>query len=176
MSALIKPPLRVWSRSVRVDVACRGESDVSVSPFCSRSALQELRDVLNKQLWVLVLRTMIAVGVQNELRVGQVLLEDERVHRIDEHVVAAVYYERRLSDLLQVSIGIFRRSAPFLQRSQLCRSDLFVWQRIAVFLAHPLSLKILPSRRLTPLRWSKKGPKPDLIGRVVLCSEDLLSL
>jgi hypothetical protein len=27
--------------------------------------LQELRDVLNKQLWVLVLRTMIAVGVQN---------------------------------------------------------------------------------------------------------------
>jgi hypothetical protein len=31
--------------------------------------------VLNKQLWVLVLRTMIAVGVQNELRVRQVLLE-----------------------------------------------------------------------------------------------------
>jgi len=31
------------------------------------SALQELRGMLNKQLWVLVLRTMIAVGVQNEL-------------------------------------------------------------------------------------------------------------
>ena len=36
--------------------------------------------MLNKQLWVLVLRTMIAVRVQNELPVRQVLLEDERVH------------------------------------------------------------------------------------------------
>jgi hypothetical protein len=42
---------------------------------CSCSTLQELRDVLNKQFWVLVLRAMIAVGVQNELRVRQVLLE-----------------------------------------------------------------------------------------------------
>ena len=70
--------------------------------------------MLNKQLWVLVLRAVIGVGVQNELRVRQVLLEDERVHRINDHVVAAVHYERGLSDLLQVSIGIFRRSAPFL--------------------------------------------------------------
>jgi hypothetical protein len=70
--------------------------------------------MLNKQLRVLVLRTMIAVGVQNELRVRPVLLEDERVHRINDHVVAAFHHERGLSDLLQVSIGIFRRSAPFL--------------------------------------------------------------
>src|SRR6266404_7042243 len=77
------------------------------SPPRLMSALQELRGMLNKQLWVLVLRTMIAVGVQNELRVRQVLLQDERVRRIDEHVVAAVHHERRLSDLLQVSKGIF---------------------------------------------------------------------
>jgi len=31
--------------------------------------------MLNKQLWVLVLRTMITVGVQDELRVQQVLLQ-----------------------------------------------------------------------------------------------------
>jgi hypothetical protein len=48
------------------------------------------------------------------LRFRQVLLEDERVHRINDDVVAAVHHERGLSDLLQVSIGIFRRSAPFL--------------------------------------------------------------
>src|SRR5271169_3341087 len=36
---------------------------VSVSPLCS--ALQELRDVLNKQLWVLVLRAMVGVGVDD---------------------------------------------------------------------------------------------------------------
>jgi hypothetical protein len=73
--------------------------------------------VLNKQIWVLVLRTMIAVGIQNELRVRQVLLKDERVHGIDEHVVTAVHHQRRLSDLLQVSIGIFRGVAPFLECS-----------------------------------------------------------
>jgi len=87
------------------------------SPLLLMSALQELRGMLNKQLWVLVLRTMITVGVQDELRVQQVLLQYERVHRIDEHVVAAVDHECRLSDLLQVGVGIFRRSAPFLQCS-----------------------------------------------------------
>src|ERR1700722_11285552 len=90
-------------------------SFMSRSPPRLMSALQELRGMLNKQLWVLVLRTMIAVGVQDELRVQQVLLQYERVHRIDEHVVASVNHECRLSDLLQVGIGISRRSAPFLQ-------------------------------------------------------------
>src|SRR6267142_368942 len=90
-------------------------SFMSRPPLLLLSALQELRGMLNKQFWVLVLRTMIAVGVQNELRVRQVLLQDERVNRIDEHVVAAVHHQRRLSDLLQVNIAIFRLSAPFLQ-------------------------------------------------------------
>ena len=71
--------------------------------------------MLNKELWVLVLRTMIAVGVQNKLRIWEVLLKDEGVHRVNEHVVAAVHNERGLSDLLQVSKGIiFLGSAPFL--------------------------------------------------------------
>src|SRR5258708_3962283 len=112
---------------------------VLISPFRSCSALQELRDMLNKQLWVLVLRTMIAVGVQNELRVRQVLLEDERVHRINDHVVAAVHHERGLSDLPQVSIGIFRRSGPFLQCSYLRRSNLVICHRITIFFARSLS-------------------------------------
>src|ERR1700726_342603 len=127
MSALIKPPLPVWHRSGQRERDCaRWQSDdrdletltcfsfMSRSPLLLMSALQELRGMINKQLWVLVLRAMIAVGVQNELRVRQVLLQDERVHRIDEHVVAAVHHECRLSDLLQVSKGIFRRGAPFL--------------------------------------------------------------
>ena len=50
---------------------------------------------------------MIAVGIENELRIRQVLLEDERIHRINDHVVAAVYHEGGLSDFFQVSIGFF---------------------------------------------------------------------
>ena len=33
-----------------------------------------------------------------------------------------------------------------------------------------------PTRRLTSLRWSKEDPKPELIGRIVLGSKDLLCL
>src|SRR3984893_13015225 len=119
---------------------------------------------------------MIAVGVENELRIRQVLLEDERIHRINDHVVATVHYERGLSDFLQVSIGIFHRSAPFLQCSYLRRSDLFIRQRIAVVLARPLPLEIFPSGCLTPLRGSKEDPKPQLVWRIVLGSKDLLCL
>ena len=74
---------------------------------------------------------MIPVGVQNELRVRQVLLEDERIRRINDHVVAAVHHKRGLRDLLQVSIGIFRRGALFLQCSYLRRS---IHRRDYVFL------------------------------------------
>jgi hypothetical protein len=81
--------------------------------------------MLTKQLWVLVLHTMIPVGVENDLRVRQVLPEDERVHRINDHVVAAVHHERGLSDLLQVSIGIFRRSASFLGDAGVVKQDQF---------------------------------------------------
>src|SRR5258705_5757381 len=135
MSALIKPALlrgsKLILRLLELDLQLNEKYSSAISsiptrmldlrffhislPLLFMSALQELRGVLNKQLWVLVLRTMIAVGVQNELRVRQVLLEDERVNRIDEHVVAAVHHQRRLSDLLQVNIAIFRLIAPFLQ-------------------------------------------------------------
>ena len=104
--------------------------------------------MLNKQLWVLALRAMIPVGVQNELRVEQVLLEDKGIYRINDHVVAAVHHESGLSDLLQVLKGVFRWSTPFGYCSHLCGSDLFVWQGIAIILPPPLPLEILPSRRL----------------------------
>ena len=112
MSALIKPALlrgsKLIPRSLALDLRLNEKYSSAISsipirmldllffhislPLLILSALQELRGVLNKQLRVLVLRTMIAVGVQNELRVRQVLLKDERVHGIDEHVVAAVHH------------------------------------------------------------------------------------
>ena len=79
--------------------------------FFPGSAFEELCDVLNKQFWVLILHHD-SRRVQNELRIRQVLLEDERIHRINDHVIAAVHHERGLRDLVQVSIGIFRRRAP----------------------------------------------------------------
>src|SRR5258707_3071746 len=122
---------------------------VLISPFRSCSALQELRDMLNKQLWVLVLRTMIAVGVQNELRVRQVLLEEERVHRIDDYVVAAVHYERGLSDVLQVSIGGSFAGAPHFCSAATCAGATFSFDKGSRFCLRALCR----SRYFLPAAW-----------------------
>jgi hypothetical protein len=56
----------------------------------------------------LVLRAVIGIGVEDELRVREVLLQDERVHRVDDDVVAAIDDQRRLGDRLQQRPGRLR--------------------------------------------------------------------
>src|SRR5258707_2184768 len=62
---------------------------------------QEHRDVPNKPFRVLVLRAVIGVRVEDQLGIGDVLLEDVRVDRVDDHVVVAVDDKRRLMERLQ---------------------------------------------------------------------------
>ena len=61
---------------------------------------QEHRDVPDKPFRILVLRAVIGVRVEDQLGVGDVLLEDARVDRVDDHVVVAVDDQRRLMDRL----------------------------------------------------------------------------
>jgi hypothetical protein len=61
---------------------------------------QEHGNVTHKEIWILVLRPVIGVGVQDQLGAGDVLLQDEGIHRVDEHIVAAVRHKRRLTNLL----------------------------------------------------------------------------
>src|SRR5258707_8248249 len=136
---------------------------VLISPFRSCSTLQELRDVLNKQLWVLVLRTMIAVGVENELRIRQVLLEDERVHRINDHVVAAINHKRRLYDPLEVGVGILSRRTPPFQRRYLGRRNLLTHFGISILLTRPESFQECPSGRLAGFGGSEKHAQPQFL-------------
>jgi len=42
--------------------------------------------VPDEEFGILVLRAVIAVGLEDELGVRQVLLQDERVHGVDDHV------------------------------------------------------------------------------------------
>ena len=106
--------------------------------------------MLNKQLWGLVLRAMIAIGVQNDLRVRQVLLKDKRVHRMNDHVVAAVHHQRGLSDLLQISIGIFRPLGPSGPRWSLQLSNIYM-------LISSLLLNLIKRRALMPAVFSSSG-------------------
>src|SRR5258708_16083126 len=92
---------------------------------------------------------MIAVGVQNELRVRQVLLEEERVHRIDDYVVAAVHYERGLSDVLQVSIGGSFAGAPHFCSAATCAGATVSFDKVSRFCLRALCR----SRYFLPAAW-----------------------
>src|ERR1700719_4250076 len=112
--------------------------------FCS--ALQELRDMLNKQLWVLVVRAVIGVGVDDQLRIRHVLLHDERVHRGYVHVVTAVHDECWLLDRLQIVVGPLLPDAPLANRFDLGGRHLVVHFSIAPNLTKMRALQDLSSR------------------------------
>src|SRR5207247_8672210 len=57
------------------------------------SRVQEQRRVFNEELRVLVVRAVIGIGMDDQLRIRHVLLDDERVHRGYVHVVTAVHDE-----------------------------------------------------------------------------------
>src|SRR5207249_3599247 len=115
--------------------------------FCS--ALQELRDMLNKELRVLVVRAVIGVGVDDQQRIRHVLLHDERVHRGYVHVVTAVHDECWLLDRLQIVGGPLLLDAPLANRFDLGGRHLVVHLGIAALLPTMRALQELPSRRLS---------------------------
>ena len=77
----------------------------------------------DEEIGISVVRAVIGVG-DNELRVRQVLLQDERVHRVDDHVVAAVDDQRRLLDELSDSHRDVRAARP-IWRAARCAGATF---------------------------------------------------
>ena len=59
--------------------------------------------MLDEALRVLVLRTVVGVRINDQLSVGDVLLQNPGVDGVDDHVVVAVDYQRRLQDGLRYS-------------------------------------------------------------------------
>src|ERR1700726_111585 len=57
------------------------------------SCVQEQRSVPHKQLGILKLRPVIGVGVDDQLRIRDVLLHDEGIDRGHDHVVTSVHDE-----------------------------------------------------------------------------------
>src|ERR1700726_2778760 len=133
--------------------------------FCS--TLQELRGMLNKQLWVLVVRAVIGVGVDDQLRIRHVLLHDEREHRGYVHVVAAVHDEGWLLDRLQIVGGPLLLDAPIADRFDLGGRHLVVHFGIAALLPTMRALQVLPSRRLARRGRTEFDREPDTLGRIV---------
>ena len=137
-----------------------------------RHGIQKESRVFNEELRVLVLRAVIGVGVDDQLRIRDVLLHDEGVDRGHDHVIAAVHDERRLLDRLQIVVGPLSLDAPLVHRFDLGGRHLVVHFGIAPLLPKMRALQELPSRRLACLGRTELDREPDIIGRIVGGAEE----
>src|SRR3981189_3893477 len=75
--------------------------------------IQKSRHVSDEQRGILVLRPVIGIRIEDELRVGQVLLKNKRIHGVDDHVIASVDHQRRVGNLSEIVKRAPTRSTPF---------------------------------------------------------------
>src|SRR5216684_556270 len=135
---------------------------------------EEHRDVSDKPFRVLVLRAVIGVRVEDQLGIGDVLLEDVRVDRVDDHVVVAVDDNRRLMDRLQIVERVCARGAPPGECFELRRRHTLVHLGIAALGAPPEAAQPGAAGCLAGFRWSEEDAEPQMVRRVVGGAEDLL--
>src|SRR6267378_6014423 len=135
---------------------------------------QEHRDVPDKPFRILVLRAVIGVRVEDQLGVGDVLLEDVRVDRVDDHVVVAVDDQRRLMERLQIVEGVCARGAPLGECFELRRRHLLVHLGIAALSAPTEAFQIGAASCLAGFGWGEEDAKPQMVRRVVSRAENLL--
>src|SRR6266446_1177769 len=131
------------------------------------STLQEQSRVFNEELRVLVVRAVIGVGIDDQLRVRDVLLHDEGVDRGQVHIVTAVHDECWLLERLQIVVGPLLLDAPLAYRFDLGGRHLVVHFGIAPNLTKMRALQELPSRRLARRGRTEFDREPDIIGRIV---------
>ncbi len=121
-----------------------------------------------------MLRAVIGVGVDDQLRIRDVLLHDEGVDRGHDHVITAVHDERRLLDRLQIVVGPLSLDAPLVHRFDLGGRHLVVHFGIAALLPKMRALQELPSRRLACLGRTEENREPEMLGRIIGGAEDPL--
>src|SRR6202521_218716 len=128
------------------------------------SRVQEQRRVCNEELRVLMLRAVIGVGVNDQLRIRDVLLHDEGVDRGHDHVVTAVHDKRCLPDRLQIAVAPLLLDAPLVHRFNRGGRNLVVHLGIAPLLTKMLALQEFQSRRLARVGGTEEDREPEMLG------------
>src|SRR5580704_5233183 len=128
----------------------------------------------DEELGILELRAVIGVGVDDQLRIRDVLLHDEGVDRGHDHVVTAVHDECWLLDRLQIVVRPFLLDAPLVHRPNLGGRNLVVHLGIAPLLTKMLALQELQSRRLARLGRTEENREPEMLRRIIGGAEDPL--
>src|SRR5438270_14016359 len=112
---------------------------------------------------ILKLRPMNGVGVDDELRIRDILLHDEGIDRRHDYVVTAVHDECWLLDRLQIAVGPLLLDAPLVHRFNLDWRNLVVHLGIASLLTTMLALQELLSRRLARLRRTEEDRESEML-------------
>src|SRR5207245_6523942 len=121
------------------------------------------------------MRAVCGVRIDDQLRVRQVLLQDERVHRVNDDIIAAVHDQRRLLDSLQIVVRTLAWSGPLGDGRALCRRHLVVDFGVAILRAEPEAFQKCATRRLARLRRREENAEPEVIWFLVRGSEDLVA-
>ena len=129
----------------------------------------------DEEFGILVLRAVICVGIEDELGVRQLLLQDERVHGVDDHVLATVHDQRWLADRLEVVVRPIELNAPFAQGFELGGCHLFVDLGVSVLFAQAEPLEEVAASRLACFRLGEMNGEPEVVGFFVGCAENLLA-
>ncbi|MES0133597.1 hypothetical protein NKJ88_01340 [Mesorhizobium sp. M0016] len=79
--------------------------------------------MVHEELGILVLRAVVGVGVKDQLRIGQMLLQVIGIDGRHDDVRAAVHPQDGLLDVHQIGEALTFGLTPFADRRHLCRCD-----------------------------------------------------
>jgi hypothetical protein len=130
--------------------------------------------VPDEPLGILKLRAVVGVRVDDQLSIGDVLLQNPGVDGVDDHVVVAVDDQRRLQDGLEVLIGTLPLNAPLADCLDLGGRHCLVYPGIAVVGAAQETLQEFAAGGLAGFRVGEVDFQPDLLRHLVGGAKDLL--
>ena len=128
---------------------------------------EELVGLRHEEFWVLVERSVICIRIKGQLRVGQVLLQDVRVHRGHDDIVAALHDQCRLTDIFQIVENSLGRRGISADGIALRRRRCFAHLGIAILAA---KLAIQKGKASGPARRGRRemNRKPEMLWRIYL--------
>src|SRR5439155_19688091 len=118
----------------------------------------------NKVFVILIPRSVVSIGIEDQLGMWHVLNQIKRIHCIHNEIVVSARDERRVLDVLQICEAFSRLRSPLADGGNLCCCDLVADWGIAVLSAREIALQEGSASSLTLLRISEEDFEPQVLG------------
>jgi hypothetical protein len=125
---------------------------------------------------ILIPRTVVGVGIQNQLSIRHVLNEIERIHRVHDHIVISAYDQRRLRNVFQISETLAACGSPITDGRNLRWRDLVTNRSVTVLSAREIAFQEGTAGCLALFRIREEDLEPQVLGRIVGGAENRRSL